>query len=129
MFEDRIARGMALLDRKYPGWSMHINLDQLSMTSPSYRVTREYPCGCILAQVGVLVPHGGWTDPHTQEQVGSYFSMQNVLFTGCGDDIVAQSQAHGFTIDLESEKRIAAGVSIWGPLRNEWSRAIAARRI
>lgn len=54
MRED-IARGIALLNEKVPGWHMRIDLDRLDMNSGRFDMQSEPEeldgCGCILAQV------------------------------------------------------------------------------
>ena len=48
-FEEQVARGIALLDQKVPGWRDWIDLDRLDMRSVLYEPGEG--CGCILAQL------------------------------------------------------------------------------
>ena len=47
-FEAEVARGIALLDQKIPGWRQHVDVDRLDMEMAE---RRENACGCILAQL------------------------------------------------------------------------------
>jgi hypothetical protein len=47
-FETEVARGIALLDEKVPGWRELIDLDRLDMEMAE---RRENGCCCILAQL------------------------------------------------------------------------------
>ncbi len=46
-FEEEVARGIALLDQKIPGWRQHVDADRLDMRVAE---RRENGC-CILAQL------------------------------------------------------------------------------
>jgi hypothetical protein len=52
MFREQIARGVELLNEKFPGWFKGINLEDLNLEDVFY--SGQGDCGCVLAQVAYL---------------------------------------------------------------------------
>lgn len=110
----RVARGMAVLDERMPGWDQRIDVQALDMGMPMYRPGRD--CGCILAQLDFR-----------PERAGSYFRLLRDLADyaedqdagSVADEEDAWAFDHGFLAFDEKAKR---------PLTRAWRRAIVARR-
>lgn len=71
---ERVARGVALLDEKLPGWDGRIDLDNLDLTNA---------CDCILGQE--------FDDPFRD----GYYVGLDELFSGSTDEAIQ----HGFNVD------------------------------
>jgi hypothetical protein len=115
-----------LLDRRYPGWSMHIDLDNLKLDAPSFWVGR---CGCVLAQLGWAVPGGWFVVPYIDHEVrvGSYARMADLLFPLPTTNAAIE---HGFSVEpFDGGMSVGEFENRWDILTAEWKAAIAARRV
>lgn len=83
MFETEIARGVALLDERRPGWWTQIDLDRLDMSQGLfYEAPRgRYDCGCICAQTGFV--YGSAREQGFEAPYGSFCGELDAL--GIGD--------------------------------------------
>jgi hypothetical protein len=147
MFEDRIARGMRVLDYRMPGWSMHINLDRLNLQQGLISATQGryestlVTCGCVLAQADLIrkqAERNGW--PAT---VGGYRDMAKTLWPDIDDMGLSEEdeflQSYGFILtydEFEAYRRdhpdmlhSEAVHALYAVLTQEWKTAILARRI
>lgn len=99
--ETRVARGVALLDEKLPGWVDRIDLEKLDLSSA---------CDCILGQEfdGKAI----WPD------LLGYDIGLSELFANVEKD----AARHGFTAGAW------AAAEAWDELEGEWRRVILARR-
>jgi len=132
MFREQIERGMDLLDRRFPGWSMHINIDRLDMAVPSFPGFPLEPtddiCGCVLGQLGVIIPHGNFRKFRDSTNWGSYNYMLDVLFGENSCVIPTTNIAeYGFTVDLIRSSLDSA--ELWNILTREWKQALLRRRM
>lgn len=58
-----VARGVALLDAKRPGWERDIHIDTLDLRSPSLCILGQlhdghYSDGCTKLEIGIMEPYG-----------------------------------------------------------------------
>lgn len=102
--EARVARGVALLDEKLPGWDRRIDLDKLDLASP---------CNCVLGQT--------W-DEQSDDPDDPYFLHASRLF---GRLDVQEEVAHGFN---STHVLGVEAVSEMNTLTAEWKCVILARR-
>lgn len=66
-----IAKGVALLDEKMPGWHARVDIRRLDMGSGLFYRAKAGDCGCVLAQVdAAAVPFGSYTS--TAMDLGVY---------------------------------------------------------
>ena len=112
MFETQIARGVALLDEKAPGWREGIT--QVDMVQSSQ---------CVLGQV-----------------TGRYFSCEAATFAGYQgkvpltgwDSAVTPYNAYmaqfGFAISLDAEASGKELVDAWNALTREWNTELSKER-
>lgn len=102
----RVARGVALLDEKLPGWDQRIDLDALDIGNA---------CNCILGQT--------W-DEHPDDYDDPYF-MHSAWIFGRLDQV--RDAGYGFTVDArhQSVREIDAEIA---DLTAEFKRVILARR-
>lgn len=126
MFEERIARGMALLDKRFPGWWLNINVDRLDMSKPDFYPLRPPSCGCVLAQVDTT------HKPVHETDHGSYLELVYIL-ENLGDlseevDYAVPGNMgpvsyHGFSLPMREWNNPQ-----WEQLTKEWKAAIQERR-
>jgi uncharacterized protein YfaP (DUF2135 family) len=104
MFETQIAKGVALLDERMPGWLDRIDTDRLDMDMPFG------PCGCVLAQID-----------HQHASYGSY----DICRASLGLDIDGAA-GHGFAVvgDYSPSK----GDRLYAALTDEWKATILRLR-
>lgn len=97
----RVKAGIALLNRKRPGWMRSINLRKLDLSQPDLQ---EDGCGCVLAQV-----------------YGKYQEGCNILFPHSDGSV-----QHGFEFDYDDDV-IESGQKpseVYARLTEEWRRQI-----
>jgi hypothetical protein len=108
--DERVAAGMALLDREVPGWVDRIDLDRLDMAAAGYSLSPGKECGCILAQIDATEQPAG---------IGDYFDGRDRLALGVDYwELSDWSIDHGFNASGESYR----------DLTEAWRRVILARR-
>lgn len=103
MYETEVARGMALLDERMPGWEHNIDLGSLDVGSPSR---------CVVGQLF----EGGFTHGITELD----------LTDEDGYNDVQREIEHGFEVPMVMT---ANGYEEreYGPLTEEWTHQIAGR--
>lgn len=109
MYEEEIARGMALLDDQEPGWYKKISLKELALGSTSY---------CVLGQV-----YGDFDDGIRQlfdgdEHDGVYSETGPYKFV----------RSHGFDLPL-AEGNVLSRVDEYDQFTDEWRIAIRTRQL
>lgn len=112
-YEERVARGIALLDEKFPGWAEHINLALFDIQDPSY---------CVLSYLSY------WQTAYRSYAEGKVLLG---LPTG-GDNYDREATDHGFNVDSDpSDLTLPRGYDMhyaFIDLTNVWRREIAARQ-
>jgi len=112
----RVAAGIAELDRVDPDWFHRISLDELVLTSGTYKP--DHNCGCVLAQLD---------QRHNASSVGFYEDgADELLGKDCTRDLEWLVD-HGFTLPRwEDAPGHVDGA--WADLEQAWRDAIAVRR-
>ena len=119
MRED-IARGVAFLNKKVPGWHEEIDLDRLDMNSGSFdkSIAPEHlgGCGCIMAQVHAHIARG----------IGNYPTGFYLVSIGNEEEVLASE--YGFSVpdwgyeDERSDER--SKVALYKQLTELWKTVI-----
>lgn len=97
-YEQQIAKGVALLDEKVPGWLDRVDSDLLDMRAVDFPVPEEEDaefgragCGCVLSQLDL------WRNARPE---GSYYSEAKHLrlSTAFNEDSDDHASRYGFTL-------------------------------
>jgi hypothetical protein len=111
--EERTARGVALLDRRRPGWRDRTDPGRLAMQEPQFA---PGGCGCLLAQ----------TSP-----TGSYWAELDALINETDPDgssglsfEIAWAADHGFNL-TQAEFDSPQHNALWAALTQAWRAVLA----
>lgn len=110
-YEERVAKGIALLDERYPGWFEDIDLDELNVSSAS---------SCVTAQLA-----------DAYEDTPDYEAGMNMLDLDLGVHNDGSYTQHGFNAESARAPGMPEGYSVlpaFVTLNYIWHREIVARR-
>lgn len=136
---ERVARGAAWLDQKYPQWFLSIDLSILDLSDCTQCVLGQIYTGIIpqaeqgqvLAQAIRLVTQGWpdadeWADDYRLQvvsgQVGGYHILSDF------HELPEDGQWHGFVATVESLMD-DEGEAEYGALLDEWTKVILSKRL
>jgi len=108
--DERVAAGIAELDRLDPIWFRRVDVDRIDMDSSEYDPKRTGDCGCILAQLD-------YRRPGLPREYGDYYHALSTWF-GTSTPSPGWEPAHGFLADHGADAE---------ELAEAWRQAIAAR--
>jgi hypothetical protein len=117
-YEARVAKGIALLDEKFPDWAGLINLDTLSLSSTS---------DCVTAQLA-----------HAKGKGSTYFTGMEMLGLTQGIGDVGSYTQHGFNVETADRDELPPDYELplaYDPyegyklLNQIWKREIKARQL
>lgn len=111
---ERVARGVAFLDRTQPGWWDRINL-------LTFDIRR--PCACVLGQVFAPADDYGWEDEGWEQGCSLLWHEAPPGYTQRRSLV----EEHGFD-RLNFDGDLKAGDADYRALQAEWSRIIAERQ-
>jgi hypothetical protein len=136
-YEQQIAKGVALLDEKMPGWLERVDIDRLDLQADTFPSDgSDYPsprgalgCGCVLSQL----------DYDTERGYGSYFERAKSLGLASepfnGGWMMHHASHYGFTIspsvlgkEHDSDDVEDPGAAQFAALTAEWKATILRLR-
>lgn len=112
-YEARVAKGVALLDEKFPGWAEHIDVDTLMIASSNR---------CVTAQLAAWQSN----DPDTDYRDG-----MNLLDLTVGECNDGSYTMHGFNAETEDAEGLPVGYlqhRAYDTLEAAWKRVISERQ-
>lgn len=110
-YEERVARGIALLDEKVPGWVEHIDLEKLDIMGGSQ---------CVTAQVA------GW-----KTDTFDFRDGMDLLGLWTNEDNGGSYTSHGFNAEADWARDLPEGYdqsAAYVELTRIWKRVISARQ-
>lgn len=121
---ERVARGVALLDRVRPGWWGAVDLGELDMTKS---------CGCVLGHVFRAPGGRAWVDSGFARGVAQLADVARVFDPGSTGPMLSSAAkqftiAHGFDAQEDSAATGDYDAEDYFALQEAWTRVIAERQ-